>query len=210
MLAIGGLKTVATSITSSGLSGNGVAITNPSAGNLSILANTAVSLASVIGGATTFNLTGSIGVAGLTFSSANGSNAIIFSNAGARLKLSSGGTTDYLSSNGTTKITAAGSFGVVGDFDVNGVFSVSSGTPGVIRYSPVGTRFINMQDAAGITYSAGTGYKHVFANVVKITTSSEPAGPSEIGDMYMTAAGVLKVCTSAGTPGTWVSVGAQV
>lgn len=31
----------------------------------------------------------------------------------------------------------------------------------------------------------------------------------QVGDMYVTTAGVLKICTVAGTPGTWVSVGAQ-
>lgn len=37
------------------------------------------------------------------------------------------------------------------------------------------------------------------------------AAPSscQVGDMYMTTAGVLKVCTTAGTPGTWTSAGAQ-
>lgn len=39
--------------------------------------------------------------------------------------------------------------------------------------------------------------------------SAQPTGASEVGDMYVTTAGVLKICTVAGTPGTWVSVGAQ-
>jgi protein-S-isoprenylcysteine O-methyltransferase Ste14 len=34
-------------------------------------------------------------------------------------------------------------------------------------------------------------------------------GPNAVGDIYVTTAGVLKICTVAGTPGTWVSVGAQ-
>lgn len=42
-----------------------------------------------------------------------------------------------------------------------------------------------------------------------ITPSAEPTGPNVVGQLYMTTAGVLKVCTSAGTPGTWVSVGGQ-
>ena len=36
-----------------------------------------------------------------------------------------------------------------------------------------------------------------------------PTGACEVGDMYVTNSGVLKICTAAGTPGTWVSVGAQ-
>ncbi len=42
-----------------------------------------------------------------------------------------------------------------------------------------------------------------------ITPSAAPTGPNVVGDLYMTTAGVLKVCTVAGTPGTFVSVGAQ-
>jgi hypothetical protein len=39
--------------------------------------------------------------------------------------------------------------------------------------------------------------------------NADPTGPNLIGDMYVTTAGVLKICTVAGTPGTWVSVGSQ-
>lgn len=39
--------------------------------------------------------------------------------------------------------------------------------------------------------------------------NAQPTGPNAVGDMYVTSAGVLKICTSAGSPGTWVSVGAQ-
>lgn len=31
----------------------------------------------------------------------------------------------------------------------------------------------------------------------------------EVGDIYVTSAGVVKICTATGTPGTWVSVGGQ-
>ncbi len=39
--------------------------------------------------------------------------------------------------------------------------------------------------------------------------NAQPTGPNAVGDMYVTTAGVLKICTAAGTPGTWTSVGAQ-
>lgn len=42
-----------------------------------------------------------------------------------------------------------------------------------------------------------------------VPQSSAPTGPNVIGDLYVTSAGVLKICTSAGSPGTFVSVGAQ-
>ncbi len=43
------------------------------------------------------------------------------------------------------------------------------------------------------------------------TQAAVPTGASLVGDLYMTNAGVLKVCTGAGTGGgaTWVSVGSQ-
>lgn len=47
------------------------------------------------------------------------------------------------------------------------------------------------------------------ASVSLTPQDTQPTGPNAVGDMYMTAAGVLKVCTAAGSPGTWVSVGSQ-
>ena len=38
--------------------------------------------------------------------------------------------------------------------------------------------------------------------------AANPAGPNEVGDLAVVA-GVVKVCTVAGTPGTWTTVGAQ-
>ena len=38
--------------------------------------------------------------------------------------------------------------------------------------------------------------------------TTDPAGPSEIGDLAVVN-GILKICTTAGTPGTWTVVGAQ-
>lgn len=40
--------------------------------------------------------------------------------------------------------------------------------------------------------------------------ASAPAGPNVVGEVYVATGGVLKICTVAGSPGTWVSVGAQV
>ncbi len=44
---------------------------------------------------------------------------------------------------------------------------------------------------------------------LQVIGTAQPSGPNAVGDLYMTTAGVLKVCTIAGTPGTFVSVGAQ-
>lgn len=49
----------------------------------------------------------------------------------------------------------------------------------------------------------------VKAAIRVIPQDAEPTGAHLVGDMYVTSAGVLKICTGAGTPGTWQSVGAQ-
>lgn len=36
---------------------------------------------------------------------------------------------------------------------------------------------------------------------------AQPTGPNAVGDYYTTSAGVLQVCVSAGSPGTWAAVG---
>jgi hypothetical protein len=38
---------------------------------------------------------------------------------------------------------------------------------------------------------------------------NQPSGTHAIGHMYVTAAGKLMICTSAGTPGTFTIVGTQ-
>ncbi len=43
----------------------------------------------------------------------------------------------------------------------------------------------------------------------RITPQDAQPTTGQVGDLYITTAGVLKVCTGAGTPGTWASVGAQ-
>lgn len=42
-----------------------------------------------------------------------------------------------------------------------------------------------------------------------LTPGAQPTGPNVVGDLYTTTAGVLKICTAAGSPGTFVSVGSQ-
>lgn len=42
-----------------------------------------------------------------------------------------------------------------------------------------------------------------------IPQDAQPTGAHVVGDIYVTTAGVLRICTAAGTPGTWVNVGAQ-
>jgi hypothetical protein len=42
-----------------------------------------------------------------------------------------------------------------------------------------------------------------------VPQDAQPTGPNQVGDIYTTTAGIVKICTVAGTPGTWQSVGAQ-
>ncbi len=42
-----------------------------------------------------------------------------------------------------------------------------------------------------------------------VPQNNEPSGANIVGDIYVTSTGILKICTVAGTPGTFVSVGAQ-
>lgn len=56
-------------------------------------------------------------------------------------------------------------------------------------------------EAAVVNFAKGT-----IALPVK---AAAPAGPNKVGEVYVATGGVLKVCTVAGSPGTWVSVGAQ-
>lgn len=42
-----------------------------------------------------------------------------------------------------------------------------------------------------------------------VPQDSQPTGPNIVGDIYVTTGGIVKICTVAGTPGTWQSVGLQ-
>lgn len=82
-----------------------------------------------------------------------------------------------------------GVHGVGGTTDGYGVYGVSASDHGVVAQgdtsSPAKSAFrIVPQDAA-------------------------PTGANEVGDIYVTTAGVMHICTVAGTPGTWVVVGTQ-
>lgn len=62
---------------------------------------------------------------------------------------------------------------------------------------------LDPQDKAAGVFNAAKG---TLALPVK---ASAPTGPNVVGEVYVATGGVVKVCTVAGSPGTWVSVGAQ-
>lgn len=163
--------------------------------------------AQVFAGAKTFNDTITSGVA-------SGANGFALAT-GARLHM--GGTT-YVYSDGTK---------------INFACDVTMGdlTTGTNLYTTVirgGNGYINMHPSAGIAIDpVDSGKIDLYRRVNLIpggTTAgatpsramlsfapqnAEPTGPNAVGDMYVTTAGVLKICTVAGSPGTWVSVGTQ-
>ena len=91
---------------------------------------------------------------------------------------------------------------------ING-YAGTTGT-GVTGYSVNGTGIYAVSEAGRAAIIEGDLTNTVLATMRIVPTSAQPTGASLIGDMYVTSAGVLKICTVAGTPGTWVSVGAQV
>jgi hypothetical protein len=87
----------------------------------------------------------------------------------------------------------AGSGGIAGEFN-------GSGEPAVKAVNTTGFA----------VHIEGDTTSPVRAALRFVPQDTQPTGAHNIGDMYVTAAGVLKICTAAGTPGTWTSVGAQV
>ena len=128
--------------------------------------------------------------------------------------------------NGTGKAvsgtsSSAGGIGIYGTaLDGNGVEgnATSSGSGGRFTGALGATGLEALSTSTGpaaiITAAGGSGTgARITGNATRSALKLVPqAAPSEgeIGDIYVTAAGVLKICTVAGTPGTWVSVGAQV
>jgi hypothetical protein len=83
----------------------------------------------------------------------------------------------------------------------NGVYGSSTGT---------GTAIFATNVNGGLALSVnGDTTSPAKAPLFISPQDAEPTGAHLVGHMYVTSAGVLKICTVAGTPGTWVSVGAQ-
>lgn len=104
-----------------------------------------------------------------------------------------------ITATGGNSDAAGGSF-TGGTTNGSGVVGTGTGTGyGVVATSNTATALWVGSD----TTSPARAALHVEAQ------DAQPTGANFIGDMYVTSAGVLKICTVAGTPGTWVSVGAQ-
>lgn len=111
--------------------------------------------------------------------------------------------------------TADGLWGLGGGTSGTGVFGQGGATNGN------GVQGTGTGSGTGVAANGGaTGYGAVItadttspvkAALRVVPQDAAPSGASLVGDMYVTTAGVLKICTVAGTGGgaTWVSVGAQ-
>lgn len=77
-----------------------------------------------------------------------------------------------------------------------GQFSSGSGG-GLFAFSTSGIALTLSQNTTRATISVGS------------VLSANPTGPNAVGDMFVFTGGILRICTAAGSPGTWVDVGTQ-
>lgn len=101
-----------------------------------------------------------------------------------------------------------------GGTDGIGVDATGGATNGVgVKGTGTGTGhgvWANTSASTGYAlYVSGDTSSPVRAAIRVVPQDAEPTGAHLVGDMYVTTAGVLKICTSAGTPGTWTTVGTQ-
>lgn len=96
-------------------------------------------------------------------------------------------------------------YGVRGDGGAtsgNGVYGVATST-GITGFGVAAEN-----TSGGYAMSIlGDQTSPVRASMHWATSDAQPTGAHVIGDAYMTAAGDIQVCTTAGTPGTWQRVG---
>lgn len=85
-------------------------------------------------------------------------------------------------------------------------FQASYGANNILTMTSASNTLLS---ATGTTIITGDTTSPTLAAFRITPQDAEPTGANVVGNMYVTSAGVLKICTAAGTPGTWVSVGAQ-
>jgi hypothetical protein len=87
------------------------------------------------------------------------------------------------SSNYGVEGTSVSSFGVYGASAAGGVYGLSTNGYGMVAQSATVTPTL--------------------AAFRIVPQGAIPTGPNQVGDIYITAAGLEKICTVAGSPGTW-------
>jgi hypothetical protein len=106
-----------------------------------------------------------------------------------------------MDSNGSNTIAAAGNFNVSGSSTIAGTVSLASS----LTVSAVS----GDTTALGRLVANGDTTTPARSNFRMVPQDAQPTGPNEVGDLYVTTAGVLMICTAAGSPGTWTVVGTQ-
>lgn len=91
--------------------------------------------------------------------------------------------------------------------DGSGNLGVQINSAGIVSQQPVAANYAGTDIPALVV--TGDVTSPVKAAFVLVPMDGEPTGLNAAGSLYVTSAGVLKICTVTGTPGTWVSVGAQ-
>lgn len=91
----------------------------------------------------------------------------------------------------------------------NKAYYLNSGTLNKYIWSPTATGIVEIDAFDNTVVVTGDPTSPTLAAFRVTPQNAEPTGANVVGNMYVTSAGVLKICTVAGTPGTWVSVGAQ-
>lgn len=131
------------------------------------------------------------------------------------------------SQSGRTAVDATATGGGIGvraaSDSGNAVSATTTGGVGVAAFSSTG---IAVSATAQGTSAAIAAFNSSGGEALKVTgdtvsttaaiapvfispLNNQPSGAHAVGHMYVTSGGVLKICTVAGTPGTWVSVGTQ-
>jgi hypothetical protein len=112
---------------------------------------------------------------------------------------------------GGVDVTATDEVGISGVSETaSGVVGISDSSAGGYFESTSGKGVHAKCSGTGVALRVeGDQTNPVRAPISVVTCNAEPTGPNEVGDMYVTSAGVLKICTVAGSPGTWVNVGSQ-
>jgi hypothetical protein len=126
-----------------------------------------------------------------------------------------GGVQGYATANGV------GVYGKgAGSGSAAGYFEVVSGSANALYADAIdGVAVVaTSATAAAITATAAANYGLVVQGDTTspakaafriVPQDAQPSGPNAVGDLYVSTAGKLNICTVAGSPGTWVVVGTQ-
>ncbi len=136
----------------------------------------------------------------VTQSQTNTWGVVATGNGSAEGVLATGGTTG---AGGTFSGGSSSGAGVQGAGTGGGAGVIGQG-----QGAGAGGSFVGGTTGYGVIAQSDTS-SPVRAALRIVPQDAEPTGANQVGDIYVTTAGVLKICTVAGTPGTWVSVGAQ-